>query len=280
MLSDNAATLIQGLGVLSGSSSSDPFSQHLMMNNIKHLRIPVRSAWIGASYERMIRSVKSCLYKVIGRKRQNYFDLITLFSDIQNSVNSRPLSYKSCDDNVLPITPNDFLKFSPGRSLHLDHLSGSQIPIPNRENLVRSLEWREDVAEKFRDLFYTEYLLSLRESGQGILTQGWENRIKVDDVVLIEHPEKPRPFWQLGRVVELLPGKDHVVRCVKVMRTDKSISVHSISKLYPLELSIINEIESNSDSSNVVSDEQSIVPAVREPRKAAMRCRELLKKCN
>ena len=41
--------------------------------------------------EKLIKTVKSCLYKSIGRGKINYFDLLTEMSDIQNGVNSRPL---------------------------------------------------------------------------------------------------------------------------------------------------------------------------------------------
>ena len=77
--SDNASTFIQAAVFLGKSSSGSIFDEYLVKNQIKHIRIPVRSAWVGATWERMIRSVKSCLYKLTGRKRHEYFDLITIF---------------------------------------------------------------------------------------------------------------------------------------------------------------------------------------------------------
>ena len=64
------------------------------------------------------------------------------------------------------------------------------------------------------------------------------NKIKVDDVVLVKNPAKPRPYWLLGRVLELNHGDDHKVRSVKVKRADGAVQVHSIKHLYPLELSL------------------------------------------
>ena len=42
------------------------------------------------------------------------------------------------------------------------------------------------------------------------------NRIQIDDVVLIKSPLKPRPFWVLGTITELIPGNDGIVRAARV----------------------------------------------------------------
>jgi hypothetical protein len=56
----------------------------------------------------------------------------------------------------------------------------------------------------------------------------------VNDVVLIGD-ERKRVNWPLGRVVELLPGKDKQVRVAKV-KTKHGIIERPIAKLYPLEV--------------------------------------------
>ena len=59
----------------------------------------------------MIGVIKSCLYKVVGRSAIGYFKLLTILSDIENAVNSRPLTYRCSGDSSLEIiTPNCFLK--------------------------------------------------------------------------------------------------------------------------------------------------------------------------
>ena len=60
----------------------------------------------------------------------------------------------------------------------------------------------------------------------------------MDDVVLIKNPAKPRPFWLLGRVLELHHGDDDKVRSAKIKRGDGAEQVHSLKHLYPLELSL------------------------------------------
>jgi len=81
-------------------------------------------------------------------------------------------------------------------------------------------------------------MLSLCEIGRDLYQGPWEDKIKDGDVVLIQAPNKPRPMWQLGRVIELLPGKDKVTRCARIMRPDRTDGVYSINHLYPMELSV------------------------------------------
>ena len=51
----------------------------------------------GGFFERLVRSVKRCLTKVIGHSRLSYDDLSTLV-EIEGSLNSRPLTFMAADD--------------------------------------------------------------------------------------------------------------------------------------------------------------------------------------
>ena len=113
--SDNASTFLLAMGILKNSSIDDDFSEYLTKNNVKHIRIPFYSAWIGSMWERMIRSIKSCLSKTVGRKQLEYFNFKTVLSDVTNALNSRPLTYRNNDDPSYDVlTPNSFLKLDNG----------------------------------------------------------------------------------------------------------------------------------------------------------------------
>jgi len=240
--SDNASTFLQSIGILAESEIENEFTDFLVKNSIRHVRIPLYSAWVGSAWERMIGVIKSCLYKSIGRKRVDYFEFISLLSDIQEAVNNRPLTYR-CDNELLDsITPNSFLKHSIGRSILLDGTAGSELVLPNRKDIVQSLEKREQFFQKFREMFYEEYLISLRESGRDLHQTEWENVISPGDIVLVSAPNQARHCWKMGRVQEVLPGNDGVVRCVKISRSDRTEGVYSINMLYPLELSVTPSI--------------------------------------
>ena len=59
-----------------------------MANNIKHATIPVYSPWVGSTWERLIRVVKNCIRKTVGRAKIEYFDMLTLLCDVENAENA------------------------------------------------------------------------------------------------------------------------------------------------------------------------------------------------
>jgi len=236
--SDNANYFLQAMGIIAESSSDNMFSDYLIKNNIRHLRIPLYSAWVGAAWERLIKTLKLSLSKTLGRKHVPYFELLTLLSDIQDAINSRPLTYVESDPNFKVITPNDFLKFDSKNTLVLDNVAGGELEVADSKQLVQSLENRASQLERLKEEWLTEYMLSLREAARDRYQDGWKNKIEEGEIVLISHPSKPRTYWQLGKVTELLPGLDGVVRTVKVLRPDRKEGVYAIKHLYPLELKV------------------------------------------
>ena len=96
--------------------------------------------------------------------------------------------------------------------------------------------------EEFRNLWYDEYLLSLREQWKDLHEVNFVNRLKPDDIVLVKGPpDKKRPYWQLGRVLEVIPGDDGKVRSAKLQRADGHIAHHSLNHLYPMELALTHD---------------------------------------
>ena len=274
LISDNMSTLLQSAKILANSKIDNEFSEFLVENNIKHHTIPNFSPWVGSTWERLIRVIKSCLHKVMGRKRYEYFQLLTLMSDIENSINSRPLTHKNYDDELHVLTPNCFLKFDPGRALILESMAGEELRFPGRRELVDSFATREEFNEKFRSLWVEDYLLALREICTADFKDGWSNQVKLNDIVMINTPGKSRPFWSLGRVVELIPSSDNKTRFVKVKKSDRSESVYAIKHLYPLELNLSDDsaLDKETKPGNVQSSPRPV-------RAAALKCLEKLR-CN
>ena len=60
--------------------------------------------------------------------------------------------------------------------------------------------------------------------------------LAVGDVVIVKCEEKNRGRWPLGIVQELYPGRDGVVRAVK-LRAGKNFLERPVQHVYPLELS-------------------------------------------
>ena len=109
--SDNARSFSTTLrsDIIEQHVHSDNFDKQFENYKIKHIKIPLYSNWVGSTWERLIRAIKSCLYKIIGRSKIEYFELLTLLSDIQNAINTRPLTYRcSFDSDLQVIIPNCF----------------------------------------------------------------------------------------------------------------------------------------------------------------------------
>ena len=255
--SDNARSLISGCNLVEEVFGCSEFSEHFKIYNIKHIKIPLYSAWVGSTWERLIRVVKSCLYKTVGRSRIKYFDLLTILSDIQNAINSRPLTYRCSDSNLDIITPNCFLRpnVNEGLMMRMDEQNLCDSEPPSRSKIIKSMKLRDEMLSEFRELWYDSYLLSLREHCRALHEVNFQNKIKIDDVVLIKQPQKPRPYWVLGRVLELIIGDDGKVRSVRIKRGDGSIQVHSIKHLYPLELTLTHAHFPHSPADDVSMDD-------------------------
>jgi len=52
-----------------------------------------RAHWLGGIFERIARSKKRCLKKLIGKVKLNYGELLTAVIETEIIINSRPLSY-------------------------------------------------------------------------------------------------------------------------------------------------------------------------------------------
>jgi len=231
---------------------SEDGSEFLRKNQMKHRRIPLYSPWVGSMWERMIKTVKECLYKATNRSILNYFDFITILSDISDAINSRPLTYTSSANEIIPLTPNCFLKPHARTSLVLrnpDSGDPSWTSCPERESLIHTLQRSHEKFEEFRDRWYKEYLLSLREASRDLYQFNWENMVKVNDVILIKNPNQPRPFWQLGIVQQLLFGDDNKVRSAYVRTPGGQVNLYPVKHLYPLELSLTHRAMPECDPS-------------------------------
>ena len=63
LYSDNAKQFLKGGSILEQSLQSEEFRSELEKCNIKHIKIPLYSAWVGAAWERLIRVLKVAYIK-------------------------------------------------------------------------------------------------------------------------------------------------------------------------------------------------------------------------
>ena len=89
---------------------------------------------------------------------------------------------------------------------------------PCRSGVIKSIEACDAMLTKFRELWYQDYLLSLREQWRDLHEINFQSKIGVDDVVLVKNPAKTRPFWLMRRVLELIMGNGNKGRSVKIKK--------------------------------------------------------------
>ncbi|GFT08498.1 DUF5641 domain-containing protein [Nephila pilipes] len=89
------------------------------------------------------------------------------------------------------------------------------------------LALQKDLGRRFR----SEYLGSLVQRPK---LQKWST-ISVGDVVLIGNDNQKRINWSLGRVIEIIPGKEGITRFVR-LRTVRGEMLRPIQWLFLLEI--------------------------------------------
>ena len=124
--------------------------------------------WWGGMFERLIRSVKRCLRKIIGQARLSYNELTTAIVEVEAVINSRPLTYVATDNLDEPLTPSHLLTGCRILSLpdYLCHKPEEENETPDigHSQLTRRACHLNNTLDSFRRHWRKEYLLELRES--------------------------------------------------------------------------------------------------------------------
>ena len=237
--SDNAKSFVQAGGIIEQLLSSSEFEEKFRIASIAHRTIPIYAAWYGATWERLIKTVKQCLYKTLGRVTPSYPEFITFLSDIQKVLNNRPLTYRSCENEIDIISPNHFLVGGPIPSI----MFGDKDQVPEWEELddenyssllAQKLELRDALFVEFKDRWLREYLVNLREKDRAAhhSQRDW----KIGEIALLKLASKSRPHWPLVRVVDIFPSDEGIIRTIRVVKSDNSEVTVNVSHLIPLEL--------------------------------------------
>ncbi|CAB4042099.1 Hypothetical predicted protein [Paramuricea clavata] len=128
--------------------------------------------------------------------------------------------------------------------------------------------------DQFTKQWRKEYLLSLRESAKLSVKPSKETiKIKIADIIILRNDSTKRVFWKFGKVEELIPSKDGIIRAARVkVQGDggKQVTLRRpIPHLIPLEVRAqLPEPECNQPPVNSVEEEET--EGARPRRKAAI----------
>lgn len=189
--------------------------------------IPPASPHFGGLWEAGIKSIKHHLKRVIGNSTLTFEELSTVLSQIEASLNSRPLCPTTAD-------PSDDSALTPGHFLIGDSLLA---PPENISQLNVSSPTRWQLVQKMRNDFWQrwqrEYLTRMQQRPK------WASKssnIVPNDLVLIIEDNLPPTRWALGRILETHPGNDGLVRVATIKCQNTTIK-RPIAKLALLPLS-------------------------------------------
>ncbi|XP_055589419.1 uncharacterized protein LOC129741698 [Uranotaenia lowii] len=204
------------------SQHQEKVAKECANNHIQWHFIPPAAPHFGGLWEAAVRSAKKHLLKVLGENAVSFEDMITLLVQVENCLNSRPITALTDDPgNLQPLTPGHFLIGEPFQQL--PERDYSEVPM-NRLNQSQVIQKK---LQHFWDRWRTEYLTQL----QGRYKR-WKSpvEITVGKLVIIKDDNLPPCRWRMGRVEKLHPGSDGVVRVV-TLKTATGPSTRPVEKL-------------------------------------------------
>ena len=219
-----------------------------------------KAPWWGGVFERMVRSIKRCLKKIIGKAKFTQDELLTAITEVEMVINSRPLSYVSASDVEEPLTPSHLIV---GRRLMNVPEYPGQYPdnfeMASPDVLTRQARHLNSTIDKFWERWRKEYLVELRAAHKQKGKGSSASRVSVGDVVVIHSDNQPRGMWDLGLVEELLIGSNGeargaVLRVAGPGRRAKHL-MRPVQRLYPIEMPAQEKSAENSSSHNNPTDE-------------------------
>ena len=250
LISDNAKTFKTSSKEIIKIARSPDVICYLKNSRISWRFIVERTPWWGGFWERLIRSIKRCIKKCIGRANLTWEELSTLIVEVECIINSRPITYL-CDDLdgvTTSLSPSHLIY---GRKITALPNSQTFEVISTQKTLTRREKLQNHILSQFANKWRRDYLLSLRGHHLNKTRQRGPI-IAVGDVVIVKDDKVKRCFWKLAVVKQLLEGNDGHVRAavIKVGESDsnrKGVTLRrSIRHLYPIEVKADNT-ESDSD---------------------------------
>ncbi|XP_070527375.1 uncharacterized protein [Cardiocondyla obscurior] len=189
--------------------------------------IPPAAPHFGGIWEAGVRSVKHHLRRVVGSHTLSNEEFVTLLCQVEACLNSRPIAPMS--DSL-----EDYQYLTPGH-----FLIGSPLTVPPEPSLFELKEGRltrwqlvRQFAERLWRLWSSDYINTLQQRAK------WrkpEPSLEVGQLVFLRNPLLPPCKWEIGRVIQVHPGADGLVR-VATVKTASSSYVRPVGKICVLPI--------------------------------------------
>ncbi|XP_066589587.1 uncharacterized protein [Prorops nasuta] len=208
--------------------NSSPVINQFAVEGIEWKFIPPGSPHFGGIWEAGVKNVKFHLKRVINNQVLTFEEMSTLILQIAACLNSRPIAPLTDDIRDFSyLTPSHFL--SNGMVMNL--------PAPSllneKENRLTRWQRIQQMRDQFWHIWHHDYLLQLQ---QRRMWRVESESLKEGDIVLLRQDSLPPCKWELGRVLKCHPGRDGLVRVVRVCTANSEFN-RSVNKLCLLPLS-------------------------------------------
>ena len=189
---------------------------------------PPSALHFGGVFEILIKSAKKAQKAIVGDAAMSDKEPHTAICGVKGLLNSRPITYVSSDPNIMvPLTLNHFL---------VGQLGGQYAPevLGDEEYIDQKKWWHrvQQLSSQFWRRWRREFLPSLNARRKWLKPS---QNYQIGDVVLVVEPNANRGQWPLGRIVEVYPGTDGLIRIVKV-KVGKHYYLRPVHRLCPLEV--------------------------------------------
>ena len=183
IVSDNAKTF-----------RSTEVARYMLQCGITQRFILPASPWWGGFYERLVKSVKTSLKKILGKSLISFEELQTVLCDVETVINTRPLVYHSEEDLDEVLTPSHLMYGvdNTRREKLADFPADLQ-----KADVVRRVKYIRTLLTNFWKRFSLSYLNELRQNHIYRQSKSPDNRkLIIGDVVLIRDDiPLPRHQW-------------------------------------------------------------------------------------
>ena len=226
--SDNGTNLVAGCKEIKeqlASWNQARIADSLSQQGVQWHFNPPAASHMGGVWERLIRSVRSVLQRVLKEQIVNDEQLLTIMTEAEKIVNDRPLWSPSEDPEAQPLTPSELLLLRSNAALPMGLFS-------KEDSYARSW-WKQAnyLVNVFWKRWIKEYLPLLQTRSKWYRPRV---NLQTGDVVLVVDENASRGQWPLGRVTAVYPDSKGVVRAVDI-RVGKSVKRRPIHKLCLLE---------------------------------------------
>jgi len=177
---------------------------------------PPSAPHFGGIWEAPVKSAKSLLIRTIGTHVTTLEEFITVLARVEAVLNSRPLTPLTADPSDLDcLTPGHFLIGQPLCAVPTHEV----FDVP--KNRLSRWKMLHQLVQSFWRRWSSEYLNLLQARSKW--TSDTVKGLRVNDMVVVKNNLSPPLQWKLGRVVELLPGADGVVRVVRLITVEGGV---------------------------------------------------------